>query len=89
MKTITIKVVTRIQDNGDGGYTTYVYNNYDELIADHPIAETEEITPEIRENILNEDDPYENGYIGEGTIKLTICGDEVILAEPLVFHGGQ
>jgi hypothetical protein len=35
-QTITIPVVTRTQDNGDGGYTTYVYNNNDELIKDHP-----------------------------------------------------
>ena len=35
---ITIPVVTRLQDNGDGGYTTYVYNHKKELLCDHPLA---------------------------------------------------
>lgn len=33
-----IPVVTRLQDNGDGGYTMFIYNNSDELIRDHPKA---------------------------------------------------
>jgi hypothetical protein len=69
---ITIPVVTRLQNNGDGGYTTYVYNNTDELIADHPKRRNYRHSPpdqdrsltqkEIHE-ILNEYDPYENGVI--------------------------
>ena len=103
-KIIEVKVVTRLQDNGDGGYTTYVYNNEDELITNHPKATnyqenpdtgvwgyvTVEITQELRNKILNEDDPYENGYIGSETIKIKINNDGTIsLAEPISFHSGQ
>ena len=101
-KTITIPVVTRTQDNGDGGYTNYVYNNNDELIADHPkskkfmkVGEKYQDVPvqltekEINE-ILNEYDPYENGYIGSSTISIEIDDSGVAkLAKSCSFHAGQ
>ena len=103
-KIVEIQVVTRLQDNGDGGYTMYVYNNEDELIADHPMAtdfrqdpKTGEwgdvavkISKKKREAILNEEDPYENGYIGSDTIKIKLNSDGTMcLAESMSFHAGQ
>lgn len=108
----TIPVVTRLQDNGDGGYTMYVYNDEDELIANHPNFETydpnaepkfghREPTPQERADILDEDDPYRNGYIGHDEIELELDFDHpfddpnnaqipsVRLAKPLSFHAGQ
>ena len=96
-----INVVTRLQDNGDGGYTLYAYNNEDELIADHPSStdfkEVDgkyqnvpvELTKEQRDDILNEDDPYENGYIGRDTIEVKMVNGKPVLAKPLSFHAGQ
>ena len=98
----TINVVTRLQDNGDGGYTMYVYNNNEELLADHPLAEDfrnvngewksvkVDLTDEQKENILNEDDPYENGYIGTDTIEIELGEDgSVKLGKKLSLHVGQ
>ncbi len=96
---IAVQVVTRLQDNGDGGYTLYAYNTEDELIADHPKTQkwdselgktvTVELSPEERKHILKEEDPYENGYIGSDTIYLRKDGDNYVLAKPLCFHAGQ
>lgn len=86
--TYRIPVVTRTQDNGDGGYTTYAYNTQDELIADHPKADA--MTPELRQEILNGDDEYENGYMGSSSIIVNVAEDDTMtLAEPLHFHAGQ
>jgi len=95
----TIPVVTRTQDNGDGGYTTNAYNTEDELIADHPKsmewdskAEKEvpvALSQEKRDAILNEDDPYENGYIGRDEIVIEIVDGVAKLSKPLSFHAGQ
>ena len=98
----TINVVTRLQDCGDGGYTMYVYNNNEELLADHPLAEDfrqvngewkhvpVELTEEQKKKILTEDDPYENGYIGKDTIEIEICEDGTVkLGKPLSMHVGQ
>lgn len=105
---LSIPVVTRTQDNGDGGFTTYAYNNTEELLKDHPLATDfrevngkwqnvgVELTPEQRDEILNENDPYENGYIGKDTIELEIDGIktdgvpvQIKLAKPISFHAGQ
>ncbi len=97
----TIQVITRTQDNGDGGYTTYAYNNADELIADHPksrdFVEIDgkyqtvviELTEEQRNDILNEDDPYENGYIGRSNIEIEVVDGVAKLTKHLSFHAGQ
>jgi hypothetical protein len=83
----TIRVVTRTQDNGDGGYTTYAYNTEDELIADHP--KSDEMTDVLRKEILTEKDPYENGYIGMDLIEVKMVNGQVVLAKPICFHAGQ
>ena len=36
---ITIPLVSRLNDNQDGGYTMYIYNNTEEMLEDHPIKE--------------------------------------------------
>lgn len=95
-QTVTIDVVTRLQDNGDGGYTMYIYNNNQELLDDHPVLEylkkekeSEEYKQKVKE-ILDEYDPYENGYIGSDTIEVEIEKDGTArLSKPLSFHAGQ
>lgn len=96
---ITLDVITRLQDNGDGGYTMYVYNNEDELIENHPkCCEWDsklkkdvpiEVSESLREEILSGYDEYENGYIGSDTIKIKMVDGQMVLAEPLRFHAGQ
>ena len=99
--TYTIPVVTRLHDCGDGGYTMYVYNNPDELLADHPLANEygfvngkytntkKALSQEIKDKILNEDDPYRNGYIDEDTIKVEVVDGVARLVGKLSFHSGQ
>jgi len=89
-KTYTIDVVTRLQDNGDGGYTMYVYNDNEELLDDHPLAEESLLSSDQREAILSEEDPYENGYIGTDTIEVEVDDNGVArLAVAMSFHAGQ
>jgi carbamoylphosphate synthase large subunit len=88
VKIISIPVVIRLQDNQDGGYTMYIYNNYEEMIAGHPRAD--EMTDELQEEIINGEDEYENGYIGEDRIEIECSmGLEYRLAKPLSFGAGQ
>jgi hypothetical protein len=82
-----IPVVTIMYDNGNGGYSTYVYNNEDELIADH--RRSDEMTPELREEILSGNDEYENGYIGKRKIEVLVDGEKVTLLAPICFSAGQ
>lgn len=90
----TINVVTRLQDNQDGGYTLYAYNNTEEMLADHPRLEdcddmTEEEIEELKENILNGDDEYENGYISNEVIEIDVTKKCAKLAKPLSIGCGQ
>ena len=90
----TINVVTRLQDNQDGGYTLYAYNNMDEMLADHPRLEdcdgmTEEEIEEIKQNILGGDDEYENGYISREIIEIDVTKKCAKLAAPLSIGCGQ
>lgn len=88
----TIQIVTRLQDNGDGGYTLYGYNSNEELIKDHPLYDDYEpgLMPQEKiDEILNEDDPYENGYIGSDSIEIEIVDGQARLLKPLSFHAGQ
>ena len=85
----TLNVVTRLQDNGDGGYSIHIYNNTDELLANHPKARDGVLTEDQKEEILSGDNEYENGYIDSGTIQVNIEGDVATLAKPLYFHAGQ
>lgn len=99
MKTIELRVVVRLQDNGDGGYTAHFYNNEEELLADHPMARKwdasmkefvpVELTEEQRKEILEEHDPYGNGYISRDTVKLLVSETGITLAEPFRMHAGQ
>jgi len=84
-----INVITRLQDNGDGGYTMYCFNNEEELLADHPMASGGELTEQQKNDILNEDDPYNNGYIGRDTIEIAVEDGVARLTKPLSFHAGQ
>ena len=82
-----IPVVTILYDNGDGSHTMYAYNNEDELIANH--RKSDEMTPELREEILTEDDPYENGYIGKDEyFEVLVDGEKVTLMKPIAFSAG-
>lgn len=87
----SIQVITRLQDNGDGGYTLYGYNSEDELIKDHPLAVDGEMDAKTRKDILQEDDAYENGYIGSDRIEVEVdtVTQKVTLRKPLSFHAGQ
>lgn len=92
----TIDVVTRMQDNGDGGYTMYVYNNEEEMLEDHP--RLDEISRKhmsvdaynnLRECILNGEDEYELGYIGSDTIEIEVVDGVAKLAKSFSLHAGQ
>lgn len=97
----SISIVTRTQDNGDGGYTTYGYNSEEELLADHPLSrEFKEVdgkwqdvkvklTQKQKNEILGEDDPHENGYIGSETIEIEIVDGVARLSKPIHIHAGQ
>lgn len=96
----TIHVVTRTQDNGDGGFTTYAYNNERELLLAHPkLRENKKLTDDERiaigKEIIEEEDPYENGCIGCGIIEIEYDDDSeeplpgLRLAKPLSFRAGQ
>lgn len=89
MKTQTITIHTRLQDNQDGGYSFFGYPTLDDLIEDHPLNDGD-MTDELREEILSEDDPYENGYIETETIEVGIDENgKVHLIGNLHFHAGQ
>lgn len=93
-----INVVTRMQDNGDGGYTTYFYNSDDELIANHPStqvwnSETKkydniQLSKKRIEEILSGNNEYEDGYIDHKTIKVKII-EGVPVIEKFSIHAGQ
>ena len=82
MKQVEIPIVTRMQDNGDGGYTCYMYPTEDDMIDDHPANENGDITDERREQILDEYDPYEDGYVGCDTLFVLIDEDGNISLDP-------
>lgn len=96
---IKLQVVTRTQDNGDGGYTSYVYNTMDELLADHPRNPSmrfmwspiaDDRWEEVKQEILDGENEYEHGYIDRSTIELEQNADgSYRLAKPLSFHAGQ
>ena len=90
METQTIEVHTLLQDNQDGGYTMYVYPTQDALIEDHYSYDDGNITDERRQEILDENDPYEDGYIGNDSFEVAIDDDgKVQLVGSMSFHAGQ
>lgn len=96
-----INVVTRLQDNGDGGWTVFVYNSEKELLKDHPRASEYkevngkykevkvELTQEQKDNIINEENPHNDGYIGSAEININIKDGKATLAESFSIHAGQ
>jgi len=89
MKTQTIEVHTLLQDNQDGGYTMNVYPTQDALIEDHHDYD-EGMSDERREEILSENNPYDDGYIGTDSFEVAIDDDgKVQLVGSMSFHAGQ
>lgn len=87
---VEMKVVTRLQDNGDGGWTMYLYNSTEDMVNDHPLMEDGELTyEEVEVVVLGEDDPYENGYIGSETIMVNVDNGVATLAQSVSLHVGQ
>ena len=87
---ITIPVVTRLQDNGDGGYTMYVHNDRDELIASMEESAGEDFDEAKKKEILGGNDEYENGYIEDDTITVEVQEDGTArLVGEISFHAGQ
>ena len=93
------------QDCGDGGYTTHIYNDKEELVKDHALFE-DNSDKDIHEILdMIDDDSYENGYLcGADTIDFQIKFDPSITEEqaqairkaiteikitPFSVHGGQ
>ncbi len=98
-ETYQLDLITRLQDNGDGGYTLRAYNSKEELIQDHPKFEKYnpktkkfehvEPTEEEKDEILNGDDEYENGYIGRMTVSVVVENGVAKLGKPLCVGVGQ
>lgn len=85
-KQIEIPVVTRIKDDQAGGFIIYIHKDNDEMLAEFD----DDLSEEEKQEILNEEDPYENGYLGTGTIVIEVNEDgTACLAKTLRFHAGQ
>lgn len=90
METQTLTLHTRVQDNQDGGYSIYGYNSQEELIANHPANDDGNISEERIQEILTEDDPYEDGYIGVENLEVVVDENgKVSLVDYLYIHAGQ
>ncbi len=92
---VKIPVISLLRDNGDGGYSIFVYNSKKELLADHCYLDPDlnlskdEYNKRCRE-ILSGDDEYEHGYIDTSTIEVEIDeNNNVKLAKSIYFHAGQ
>lgn len=96
---VSLRLVTRLQDNQDGGYGMHLYNSEEDMLNDHPLARkwsselkkqvSVGLTQKQREDILNGEDEYENGYIGSETFNLLILDDgSVILEDKEYIHAG-
>lgn len=90
----SIRVGTRLQDNGDGGYTLYMYRDYDAAVA----AKREQVKDwfngdeeRLAEFESDHDEhEYECGYLGEDTIEIEVREDGAVrLAKECSFHAGQ
>jgi hypothetical protein len=86
---LEIPVVTRLQDNQDGGYTMYVYNNHDEMFKQIEEDSGEKLSQEKKQEILDGTDEYENGYLDTDTITIDIENGTARLSKPISFHAGQ
>lgn len=86
-KIYIIPIHTITYDNGDGGYTIEIFNNEDELIENH--RKVNEMTDELREEILSSDNEYENGYLDKNKIEIVIKNGKAFLNKPVCFGAGQ
>lgn len=86
---ISIELSCRNQDGGDGGWSVTCYPDDEALLAAHPLCEGLPPTPEQRATILNEEDPYANGYITHKTLNLVKVDGEWRLDGKLCMHFGQ
>jgi hypothetical protein len=77
-----INLVARIQDGGDGSQVVYLYNDKNDLVNNHYSFQEGDATAK---EILDEENPYENGYICEVTLELDESGK---LVKPVIFSGG-
>jgi len=82
-----INVITRVRNNQNGGYTIYVYNNEEEMLADHPLAKDGKLDDETKAIIMNGEDEY--GYIDEDCIEVEMIDGEICLSSPLKLYAGQ
>lgn len=82
----TVKAVSFYKDGQDGGGHTTIYPNMDLLVKDLDIDE------EHLQEILDEDDPYENGEIDQDvSIEVEVDTEtlEVTLVGEINVHWGQ
>lgn len=88
MKSYQIPVSTITFDNGDGSTTTRIYPNDEALLNNHPMAP---LTDDEREDILNNDDTYENGAAGKSMLDIIIGEDGTprVPSEGWSFYGNQ
>ena len=83
---VSLRLITKLNDCGDGGFTVTAYQTEDELIAGY----SGEMTDKRRRDIITEDDPYKNGYIGKTVIDADVDFDgNVRLLSPFSVHFGQ
>lgn len=79
-----IKIVSFSRDGQDGGGTFWLYNSLKELQEDLKISD------EKLQEILDEDDPYENGEINQnGSIEIEEVNGKLQLAKGVHLHWGQ
>lgn len=86
---LEIPVVTRLQDNGDGRYTLFVYNDHEEMFKEMEEDLEEELSEEKKQEILSGQNEYENGYLDADTIIIDVKNGTARLSKPLSFHAGQ
>jgi hypothetical protein len=82
-----LNLVARIQDGGDGSQIITLYNSTNDLIADHSAVQAGIATAE---EVLNENDPYGNGYITYFDLEVTVDGHgNAELIKPTRFSAGD
>lgn len=85
MAIIQIVGIARVQDNGDGSSTAYIFNNKEELLKDFRDYTSEDECSD--EDLFNEDNPYENGYIDSRVI-IEVDTETGKLTKPISVSGG-
>jgi hypothetical protein len=85
MAIIKIVGIAHVQDNGDGSSIAYIFNNKEELLKDFRKYISEEECSD--EDLFNEEDPYENGYI-DFRVEIEIDTEMGKLVRPICVSGG-